>query len=484
MVLPYGILWRLLIPLNQEDFLGIAFGSIATGLPKDIVKQIMSAEQIPVQNMEKQKSKINDKKTLVDQLYKMVDDIRGNLAVNANARALRELKVDTNNEIVGVSTDKNRAVPGTYQLEVSALAQKSSAMSTGFEDKDKSYVGVGFIQYKLPTGETKDIYVDSDNASLAGIAKLINKDTSLGITANVINDGSGSDTPWRLVLGLNKTGDENLAEFPYFYFVDGDQDFQLEFQREAHNAKIKLDGFEIEAPENKLADIIPGVTLDLKKAKPGEEFSLKITEDNEAVGTKVTDLVTKLNAVLKFIKEQNTIDDKTDTSRTLGGDIMLQSLEGRIHAAVFKDVKTDNGFHRVGELGLSFSRDGILEFDQKKFQAAIGANYNQVSQILTGTFTDEGGKTEGFMDNLNNTVGTALRSPDGLIQSRKKGLQSSIEQIDRRISQKQKYLEEKEKNLKDKFSRLEGTISRIKSQGAGVASLGGGGGANPVQELG
>lgn len=441
----------------------------------------MSAEQIPVQNMEKQKSKISDKKGLVDQLLKMVEEVRGNLAVNANARALRELKVDTNNDIIGVTVDKSRAVPGNYQLEVMSLAQKSSAMSSGFEDKDESYVGVGFIQYKLPNGETKDIYVDSDNASLSGISKLINKDSSLGVTANVINDGSGSDTPWRLVLSLQATGDDSAAEFPYFYFVDGDQDFQLEFQREAHDAKIKLDGFEIEAPENKLKDMIPGVTIDLKKAKPGEEFSIKITEDIEAVGVKVSDLVTKLNAVLGFIKEQNTIDEKTDTSRTLGGDIMLQSLEGRIHSAVFKDVQTDSGYHRVGELGLSFSRNGTLEFDQKKFQALIGSNYALATQILTGTFT-EAGKTDGFMDNLNATVGTALRMPDGLIQSRKKSLQSNIDQIDRRISQKQKYLEEKERNLKDKFSRLEGTISKIKSQGAGVAAMGGG--ADPVTQLG
>lgn len=443
----------------------------------------MSAEQVPVQNMEKQKSKITDKKGLVDQLSKLVEDVRGNLALNANARALRELKVDTNNEIVGVTTDKTRTVPGSYQFEVTSLAQKSSAMSTGFEDKDKSYVGVGFIRYSLPNGETKDVYVDSDNASLSGVAKLINKDSSLGVTANVINDGSGSDTPWRLVLSLNKTGDDAAVEFPYFYFVDGDQDFQLEFQREAHDAKIKLDGFEIEAPENKVKDLIPGVTIDLKKAKPGDEFAINITEDVDAVGAKVGDLVTKLNAVLKFIKEQNSIDEKTDTSRTLGGDIMLQSLQGRIHTAVFKDIQTDNGFHRVGELGITFSRDGLLEFDQKKFQAAISKDYNQVSQILTGTFT-ESGKTEGFMDNVNATVGTALRTPDGLIASRKKSLQSSIEQIDRRISQKQKYLEEKEKNLKDKFSRLEGTISRIKSQGAGVAALAGAGGGSPVQELG
>jgi flagellar hook-associated protein 2 len=229
--------------------------------------------------------------------------------------------------------------------------------------------------------------------------------------------------------------------------------------------------------------MIPGVSIDLKKAKPGEEFAVNISEDTAAVGTKVSDLVTKLNGILKFIKEQNSIDDKTDTSRTLGGDIMLQSLEGRIHAAVFKDVQTDTGFHRVGELGLSFSRDGVLEFDQKKFDALISKDYTLASQILTGTFISDGGKSDGFMDNLNSTMNSALRMPDGIIQNRKKSLQSNIEQIDRRISQKQKYLEEKEKNLKDKFSRLEGTISRIKSQGAGIAGMSGGGGS-PVQELG
>jgi flagellar hook-associated protein 2 len=443
----------------------------------------MTAEQVPVQNMEKQKSKIQEKKGLVDQLAKLTEDIRGSLATNANARALREFKIDTNNEIIGVTADKNKALPGSYQFEVMQLAQKSSAMSTGFEDKDESYVGVGYIQYKLPTGETKDIYVDSDNSNLSAIAKLINKNSDMGVSANVINDGSGSDTPWRLVLSLNATGDEKAAEFPYFYFVDGDEDFQLEFQREAHDAKVKLDGFEIEAPENKLKELIPGLTIDLKKAKPGEEFTIKISEDVEAVGAKVGDLVGKLNAVLKFIKEQNSIDEKTDTSRTLGGDIMLQSLQSRIHAAVFKDVNTESGYHRVAELGMSFNRDGLIEFDQKKFQAAISGNYNMASQILTGYIDEEGQKSEGFMDNLNTTVNNSLRMPDGLIQSRKKTLQGSIEQIDRRIAQKQKYLEEKEKNLKDKFSRLEGTISKIKTQGAGVASLGGGGGS-PVQELG
>lgn len=462
--------------------MGISFGSINTGLPKDIVKQIMAAEQVPVQNMEKQKGKIADKKGLVDQLLKLMEDIRGNLAANVNARALREMKIDTNFDIIGATADKNVATPGAWQFEVEALAQKSSAMSTGFADKDESYVGVGFVQFTLPSGETKDVYIDSSNSSLTAIAKLINKDQSLGVLASVVNDGSGSEKPWRLVMSLKDTGDENAADFPYFYFVDGEDDFQLEFQREAHNAKVKLDGFEIEVPENKAKDLIPGVTIDLKKAKPGEEFTIKISEDTEAVAAKIGDLVAKLNAVLKFIKEQNTMDEKTDTSRTLGGDSMLQSLQSRIHGAIFKDVETDSGFHRVSELGLGFTRDGMVEFDQKKFKALLDKNYNMVSQVLTGTFTEDHGKTQGFMDNLNEMANSALRAPDGLVQSRKKTFQSNIEQIDKRISEKQKSLEEKEKHLKDKFARLEGTMSKIRSQGAGLASMGGSG--QSVQELG
>ncbi len=462
--------------------MAVAFGSINTGLPKDIVQQIMKAEQIPVQNMEKQKSKITEKKGLLDQLVKLTEDVRGHLAMNANARALRELKVDTNNELISVTTDKNRAVPGSYQFEVVELAQKSSAMSSGFENQDESYVGVGFIQFTLPDGETRDIYVDSENSSLSSIAKLINKDPNLGINANVINDGSGSDTPWRLILSFKNTGDDNLVEFPYFYFVDGDQDFYLEFEREAKDAKIKMDGFEIELPENKANDIIPGVQIDLKKAKPGEEFSIKITEDTEAVSTKVSDLVTKVNAVIQFIKEQNTMDEKTDTSRTLGGDSILQSLEGRIRGAIFKDIITEKGPKRASEIGISFSREGIINFDQKKFQSVLNQDYQTVSQILTGAFLEEG-KSSGVMDNLNDAVNVVLRSPDGLLQSRKRSMQNQLSEIDRRIDQKQKFLAEKEKNLKDKFARLEGTISKIRSSGAGIAALGAGA-ADPVQQLG
>ncbi|HXH31714.1 MAG TPA: flagellar filament capping protein FliD [Bacteriovoracaceae bacterium] len=463
--------------------MGIAFGSINSGLPKDIVKQIIEAEKIPLQQMEARKGKIEDKRALVGQLTTLVDSMRGEILKNKNARSLRELAINTgDNNNIGVTADKNVAETGKYSLEVLELAQKSSAISNGVEDKDKTYMGVGYIKAVMPDGETKEIYVDEAHATLTGIAKLFNGDPDLGMKAHVVNDGKGGDEPWRLIISMSETGDKNKAEFPYIYLVDGEVDLFFENERPAQNAKVKLDGFEIEVSSNQVTDLIPGVTIDLKKAKPGEELSIEITEDVQKIGGKINGLIDNINGVLKFIKDQNTLDEKTDTSRTLGGDLSLTTIESRIRGAIFSNIQTDSGPMRIGDLGVTFQRDGLLKFDQAKFEAALAKDYKQVSQTLNGKYTLEGGKSNGFIDILDDAARLLLAQPNGVLTTRKGGLTSQVAQIDRQISNRQRAIEQKEEILKAKFARLEETMSKIRGQGAGLAGLQGA--VNPVQQLG
>ncbi len=463
--------------------MGISFGSINSGLPKDIVQQIVEAEKIPIQQMEVRKSKTEDKKALVGQLTGLVENMRGEILKNKGARSLRELKVNTgDNPNVGVTVDKNLAEPGKYQFEILQLAQKSSAFSNGVEDKDKTYIGVGYIKAILPNGDKKEIYVDEKHSSLSGIAKLINADTELGMRATVVNDGKDEDEPWRLMLSLSETGDAQRAEFPYLYLVDGEVDLFFEQERPAQDAKIKLDGFEIEVPSNRVTDLLPGVTIDLKKAQPGEEFTIDITEDVQKIGGKIQTLVEGINNVLKFIKEQNTLDEKSDTSRTLGGDSTLTTIEGRIRSAIFSTITTDKGPMRISDLGISFQRDGLLKFDQAKFESVLAKDYKTVSQTITGIYSMEKGKTPGFIDNLEDAAKIMLNQPSGVLHSRKAGLQSQINQVDRQIANKQRQIAQKEEILKAKFARLEETMSKIRGQGAGLAGFGQA--INPVQQLG
>ncbi|OFZ14286.1 MAG: hypothetical protein A2X86_05410 [Bdellovibrionales bacterium GWA2_49_15] len=453
--------------------MAISFGSINTGLPKDIVNQLIEAERIPIQKMEGRKGKIVEKKKILTDLIGLVTKVREEVQKTQGAKNLRELKVETNNNFIAVDVDKNIAKPGSNQIEVLELAQKSTALSSGFPDKNEAYVGVGYIEYDTPNGDSREVYIDQENSTLEGIARVINSEESSGLSATVINDGSGSDRPFRLALSVSGTGDGNKAKFPYFYFIDGDYDLYLEHERPAANAKIKFNGFDIEYPTNKIDDLIPGVVIELKKAKAGEEFGINISEDVQAVALKINNFIESLNQVLTFIKKQNALDQSTDTSRTLGGDSVLQSLESRIRGMLFEDVITSQGYRRVGDLGVTFQRSGLLQIDTKRFENFLAKDFALVTEILVGHYDPQTkNKSPGFVDNVQRVVDTALRSPDGLLQSRGKTFQSNIDQIDRRISEKNRFLEQKEKNLKEKFSRLETTISKIKNQGAGLAAMG------------
>ena len=77
--------------LSWRKDLGISFGSINSGLPKDIVQQIIEAEKIPIQQMETRKSKVNDKKALVQQLTTLVEGMRAEILKNKNARTRKNV---------------------------------------------------------------------------------------------------------------------------------------------------------------------------------------------------------------------------------------------------------------------------------------------------------------------------------------------------------------------------------------------------------
>ena len=442
----------------------------------------MQAERIPINKMEQRKAKMLEKSALVEQLSKLVENVKTDLDASNSRRSLKEVKVETKDDIVDVQVDKNEVTPGSHQIEVISLAQSASAMTNGFSDPEESYVGVGYVKYTLPNGEQDEIFIGQSDASLNGIARKINQTSEGNITATVVNDGSGSDTPWRINLALANMGDEQNPEWPHLYFVDGDEDLFLEFERPPKDAKIKFNGFEIEAPNNKLESLIPGAVVSLKKASPGDEFSIKITEDTKKITDKISNLVKNINGVFAFIKEQNQLNESTDTSRTLGGDILLQSLESRLRAAIFTYIDTSVGAKRIGDYGINFQKSGLLKLDAQKFEKETRENYKVTSEFLVGRLED-GERIPGFIEQLKKVVDSALQFPNGILRSRKNSLSSNVQRMDNRIKQKERFLARKEDNLKQRFARLESTVSSLKSQGAGLSALGAGQ-PNIVQQLG
>ena len=89
--------------------MGISFGSINSGLPKDIVQQIVAAEKIPLEQMNARKGKIENKKALLGDLTQRVENLRGDIYASKSARSFREFAVNVSEEWADVSVDKNLA---------------------------------------------------------------------------------------------------------------------------------------------------------------------------------------------------------------------------------------------------------------------------------------------------------------------------------------------------------------------------------------
>lgn len=454
----------------------ISFGGINTGLPPNIVDQLVAVEKLPLKTMQQTKEKSEARMKLVTELETKVSEIKKGLGELANTRGFSDIKLISGdpNTISG-SVDPAKYAPGSWNVEVGELAQKASVVTNGFPDKDKTKVGVGYIRLKTPEGD-KDVYIKGSSSTLEGVAKEINL-AKVGVKAAVINDRKDPELPYKLILSSDGTGEDGEVEYPRIYMLDGDQDLYFDGNKPAKNGTVKVDGVEFEISDNQLKDVIPGVTLDLKSANPGKSVNITIKEDREVVAGKVKTFVDGVNGVLAFIQQQNKLDKGTDTSRTLGGDGMLRSVEQRIRQLIQSPQYSVKGsIHTLSEVGIQFNRNGTLDLDQKKFDAVLNAKPNDVQAFFVGD-----GFATGFVPAVRREIGNLLNPSFGAIANRSKGLKNKIDQIDDRIANKERQIEKKEQMLRDKFSRLEESMSRLKSQGGQLAAMGGGG--NPINSL-
>jgi flagellar hook-associated protein 2 len=463
---------------------GLRVDPVGGGQFKQAVKQIMEAESQPLKALEARKAREEAKLKLFQEFKGKFTGLDKALAEMSDFRKFRELKVDLGDaeKIVNVTVDKDKAEPGSYQLQIDQLAARTSVMSNGFEDPNDTSLGIGYVSMYSANGDSQDIYIDDDHASLNGIASAINGFPDSTVRASVIKDVSNSDSPWKLIIAAKKDGAANQINFPDFYFLDGSKDFYIEGDYEAKNAKILVDNFPIEAESNDIANFLPGVNLKLKQAKPEEPFMLTITEDTQKVAGKVKSLIDQINTVFAFITKQNQIDERSDTRTTFAGDTGLQNIEYRLrnllHEGFFGGQNADGDPKLVfmNQVGIEFDKTGQLTFKEDKFKKLIETDFASISEAITGEI--------GFAYQMKSVLEGYTRIGSGLLATREQGLRARITDIDRQIDSKARHLERRQQQLVDKFSKLEATLGNLQRQQQYVsAALPAGGGNNIVSQL-
>ncbi len=439
-----------------------------SGLPPDIVDQIMVGERAPIRKMQVRKGNKETKLNLVKDIESKVKNIHLSLGEIGDRSGFKDLKLKSTNENVLTGTPTPGTTPtGAWDVEVVRLAKKASAITNGFPDMDKTKAGVGYIRFETKDGEEKEIYISEAASTLSKIADTVNR-SGMGVKASVVNDRDDLETPYRLILSGEEMGSENNLGFPNLYFLDGEQDLFFDKNNESQNGTILVDGFEVGIAGNKIENFIPGVTLDIGGAQPGDPVTISVTEDYKAIEGKLDGFVKSVNSVLGFIQSQNTLNKDSDTSKTLGGDYILTNLQTRINRLIQGRVEgTNSSIKRMFELGVEFNRNGTLDFKKEKFNNLIKTNPQDVLNFVVGD-----GFRVGMFPKIKNAMKAFVDPAFGTIVSRRKSIENNVRDIDKNIGRREKRLLTQEKMLKEKFGKLEENLAKIKNQGGALNALG------------
>ncbi|MFN3453331.1 MAG: flagellar filament capping protein FliD [Pseudobdellovibrio sp.] len=445
--------------------MAIRINGLSSGLPPNLVDQVIEAERMPLQKMQEDKAKIQDKFKLVNDFETKLKDIMKNLDTLVSAKGFSDMKFASGfPDVIDGVIDPTVAEAGDWNIEVLQLASKPSIISSGVSDKDQTSIGVGYIKFQTANGE-KEVYISKENSTLEKVAATINS-SNVGVKATVVNDRKDKEESFKLQLTGTKTGDDNEVDFPTVYMVDGDIDFEFNEKLAAKNAKFKLDGHEFEVPDNKVEDIIPGVSLDLKQVKAGVPVKLSITENFEAIGDKVKSFVDAYNGALGFIQSQHKLtEDQKGNPRMgpLGGDSMLRMAETRLRAVIQNPQFTKSSIDRVIELGIEFNKNGTLNYNADKLKTAVAKNPKDVAEFLRGNFINTG-----FVNSMRIQIRNMTDPSSGMVGTRKVNYQTQMKNIDDKMDRKEKSLEKREAALRRQFANMEEAMSKMQSQGAAL----------------
>ncbi|NLY14948.1 MAG: flagellar filament capping protein FliD [Gammaproteobacteria bacterium] len=371
-------------------------------------------------------------------------------------------------DMLGVSAEKT-ALAGKYSVEVSQLAT-SSQIATAPLNKDYTVTEGGTLAIGIGADDDKPVNVEiAAGASLTEIRDALNEQLKdKGVSANIVNNPANGTS--QLVLTSKETGKDKDIQLSGSL---GDVDFGADLQilQAAQNANFSVDGLQLESATNTVKDVIPGVEFTIKaKTEENKPVSVTVGEDKAGVKGQLKKFVDAYNELMGTAKDLTRVtrvgEDKAPVTGGLVGDATVRNLVNGVRAELSNPVGRSGDLRALADLGISLDRDGKLKIDDKKLDAALDTNFDQVGNFLTG----EGG----LMTRLEGRV-SAFAGKDGIIGVRQKSIEAQRSDITKQQEKLAMRTAQIEARLFKQFNTMDALVGQLgqtsSSLAASLASL-------------
>jgi flagellar hook-associated protein 2 len=417
-----------------------SISSLGIGSGLDIgslVDQLVAAETQPAINrLNIKEANLQAKLSAMGTLKGAVSGLQEALTTLSDTGTQRASK-SSNPEVLAVTSNDTGAL-GEYRIDVTQSARAHSLASDTYADPS-DVVGTGTITLAFGTTEynpdadtysgftanpdksAQTITIDDTNNTLEGIRDAIN-DADLGVNAVVANDGTG----YRLLLNSKESGADNSLQLTVTEGeVSGLNDLafnasvtNLTQTVAASDAQLTINGLTVTSGSNVVTEAIPGVTLDIKAPGYGEEITVSVAMNRDAVLSAVNGFISQYNAVMDQVQSLTHYDVESQQGSVLTGDSSVRSLQNQLRNALYDTVEGGSDSYRLlVDLGVTSDETGKLTLDGQSLEAALDEDFEAVTDLLQGVGNLMSGAVSGFLDT------------GGMIEARTQGIQGQIDDI-------------------------------------------------------
>jgi flagellar hook-associated protein 2 len=285
-------------------------------------------------------------------------------------------------DAVGVTAAAG-APAGRYTVQVDQLASAQRDASAGYAASSTALNGGVAFDLTLTVGSGAAQTINVTTATVGGVVSAINS-ADLGVSAQLVNVG-GTD-PYRIVV-TGQTGADNSFSLTS---AAADLSFATSLGSAA-DASFSINGLSMTRTTNSVSDAVEGVTFELY-APTAEDGSgnpipatVDLNRDTAGVRQKIEALVAAYNEAednFKILADRKS--EVEEFGGALAGDSTLGSLRSQLRSLVTANSSSPSGtITAARDVGLSFDRNGVLQLDSAKLDAALQTGFADVAAMFT-----------------------------------------------------------------------------------------------------
>jgi flagellar hook-associated protein 2 len=293
------------------------------------------------------------------------------ILVKGNTGVANDFSLRTDNGTSGITATTTQGATGTTE---------SSSLAFGRALTAGESITVGGLTY-TSTGSTSTAQLAAAFAGLANGATT-GPGTGLGAYSGALSGFStGAATGSTVVATSATTG--NVSDIQTLGAGVTGLDFGTQLQAAA-NANLTVNGVAITNSSNSIEGAITGVTLNLNTVTTNPVV-LNFSRDNSSVKTKLQALVTSYNEAVTMT---NVVSDPKSTvenyGATLVGNATVTQIRNQMRDMILGDSSSPaGGLSALRDLGMSVNRDGVLQLDAAKLDAALSTKFDSVVTLLS-----------------------------------------------------------------------------------------------------